>query len=63
LNKYLKCRVWRLAVLYDIYIYVVRRHLVGIKEVTAIMPRVERYKRLIPSSNLNPALCDLGGIP
>jgi len=24
LNKYLKCSVWRLALRYDIYIYVVR---------------------------------------
>ena len=24
LNKYIKCSVWRLAVRYDIYIYVVR---------------------------------------
>jgi len=25
LNKYIKCNIWRLAVRYDIYIYVIRR--------------------------------------
>jgi len=25
LNKYIKCNIWRLAVQYDIYIYVIRQ--------------------------------------
>ena len=29
LSKYLKCNVWRLAVRYDVYIYVVRRQRVN----------------------------------
>jgi hypothetical protein len=30
LTKYIKCNVWRLAVRYDIYIYVIRRQRVNI---------------------------------
>ena len=38
LNKYIKCNIWRLAVRYDIHIYVIRR----LKVNTSLLPAVHK---------------------